>query len=651
MQAPDTREWLTTNGLGGYASGTVCGANTRRYHGLLIPALDPPGGRTVLLSRVDETVIAGGEIYELGANFWHSGATAPEGFRHLASFDQAPVPTWRYNVGLGKLVKRVACIPGSNAVVIGYQLEGGPPIRLEVNLLANHRDFHGDTHGHPDWTFRQEVSDDGVNVAAWDGATQWSLRWTEGAEYRAGGQWYWGYRYPEEEARGLPSVEDNYCLGTVGIRLRAGDRLDLIASTEAVDEWVTADDLADDALRRRWNMVVSSGLPATPEVESLVAAADQFLVRRASTQGTTVIAGYHWFGDWGRDTMISLPGLALTTRRFDEAAQILRTFARYVDQGMLPNRFPDHGEEPEYNTVDATLWWFHALDRYVRASGDEALAREQLPILAEVIDWHVRGTRHGIRLDPADGLITSGAPGLQLTWMDARVGDWVVTPRRGKPIEINALWFNALMVMAELSERFGQDGSRYRRLAGAARCGLQKFWDARRGYLVDVIDEDGAADASLRPNQLFALSLPHRAYSPEQERSVVEAVREQLLIPYGLRSLAPSDPAYIGTYGGDVPSRDGAYHQGTVWPWLIGAYADAVVNVRGTGQETVLELRDLINPLLAHLEREACLGSISEVFSGDEPYAPGGCIAQAWSVAEVLRVYATIVECETGLRK
>ena len=399
---------------------------------------------------------------------------------------------------------------------------------------------------------------------------------------------------------------------------------------------------------RRWRLFGQAGLPETPEAQRLVTAADQFLVRRDSTAGTTVIAGYHWFGDWGRDTMISLPGLALTTRRFDEAAQILRTFARYADRGMLPNRFPDGDEAPEYNTVDATLWWFHALDAYRRATGDLDLAREQFPLLAEVIDWHVRGTRHGIRLDPADGLLLAGEPGVQLTWMDAKIGDWVVTPRTGKPIEVNALWLNALEVMAELATRQGQSDTHYRELADRARAGMQRFWSETDGYLYDVIDPEDQGDPSLRPNQVFALSLPHRAFSPAQEAAVLTAIREHLLTPYGLRTLTPTHPAYVGQYAGDAAHRDSVYHQGTVWPWLLGAYVDATLNVRGATPEVRSELRELIRPLLDHLARDACLGSISEIFDGDPPHRPRGCVAQAWSVAEVLRAYARIESLESG---
>jgi predicted glycogen debranching enzyme len=485
-----------------------------------------------------------------------------------------------------------------------------------------------------------------LTVSAWDGAPEWSLAW-EGdgeVEYRQAGQWYWGYSYPEEAARGLSSVEDNYCLGFLGARLAPGERIDLLASVEPMESWPTADELADEAGRRRRVLVTQAGLPEMSESESLVAAAEQFLVRRASTDGPTVIAGYHWFGDWGRDTMISLPGLTLTTRRFEEARGILRTFARYVDQGMLPNCFPNVGEHPEYNTVDATLWWFHALDRYWRTSGDDDLVCEQFPLLADVIDWHVKGTRHGIHLDQADGLLLAGEPGVQVTWMDAKIGDWVVTPRHGKPVEVNALWLNALCVMDRFADHLSRDGRMYRSLAERARAGMQRFWSAELGYLCDVIGPDGAGDPSLRPNQLFAFSLPNRAFRHEVGEAVLKVVQERLLTPYGPRSLAPGSVGYDGQYAGDAFHRDSVYHQGAVWPWLLGAYADALVNVRGNTPETRHELRERIQPLLHHLKQDGCIGSVSEVFDGDPPHAPNGAVAQAWSVAELLRVYALTAE-------
>jgi predicted glycogen debranching enzyme len=526
--------------------------------------------------------------------------------------------------------------------VVGYRLEGSAGARLRLKLITNFRDFHGDTHGDPDWHFRETPGDDGrsLTIEAWDGAMPWQIGWSAGAAYSPIGEWYWGFSYPEEAERGLTPAEDAYCLGVLEASVEPGECFDVLASVEPLAEWPCADDLAEAAGERRRRLLVQSGLPSDLDAERLVAAADQFLVRRDSTGGTTIIAGYHWFGDWGRDTMIALPGLTLATRRFDEAAEILRTFARYVDQGMLLNRFPEGGEVPEYNTVDATLWWFHALDAYVRATGDLELAREQLPLLAEVIDWHVRGTRHGIKVDPADGLLMAGEPGVQLTWMDAKIGDWVVTPRIGKPVEVNALWYNALEVMAELAERLGQGESRYRQLAERARGGMQRFWSEAHGYLYDVLEPDGRGDASLRPNQVFALSLPHRALGAEQEASALEAVREHLLTPYGLRSLAQSEPGYDGRYAGDAFHRDSVYHQGAVWPWLLGPYVDALLNVQGFTPDTLAQMQRLMRPLLTHLTSQACLNSVSEIFDGDAPHSPQGCVAQAWSVGELLRVYA-----------
>jgi glycogen debranching enzyme len=679
METLDRREWLTANGLGGYASGTVSGANTRRYHGLLVAALVPPGQRQVLLSRLDEVAVVGGEVYELGASVWQSGAIAPQGYRHLASFQARPVPTWEYHVGLGRLIKRIVAVPGRNATAISYHLEGGPPVRFEIKVLANGRDFHGATQGHVDWHFQQRGWEQGrLEVAAWEGAPAWRLTWRadEEVEYRPAGQWYWGYSYPEEEARGLPSVEDNYCLGFLGVRLAPGDRLDLLASADPAlqptgerepelamvpglssgsvngwpgdGDWPTADALADVLAARTRRLVASSGLPATDTSEALVAAADQFLVHRASTAGSTVIAGYHWFDDWGRDTMIALPGLTLTTGRFAEAREILQTFARYLDRGMLPNQFPEAGAAPEYNTVDATLWWFHALDRYVAATGDIELAREQLPLLVDVVEWHVRGTRYGIVVDPTDGLLLAGEPGVQLTWMDARVGERVVTPRHGKPIEVQGLWYNALGVLAELLEPLGRDGSVYAELAERARLGLQAFWYDQGGYLYDVLGPDGRGDPTLRPNQLIALGLPRTAFDRAQAASALAAVEAALLTPHGPRTLAPDDPAYVGRYAGDVAHRDGSYHQGPAWPWLIGPYADAVLAVQGDSPEARQQLDAVIAPLLDHVERDGCLGSVSELFDGDAPHAPNGAVAQAWSVAELLRVYARLARTPVG---
>jgi predicted glycogen debranching enzyme len=415
----------------------------------------------------------------------------------------------------------------------------------------------------------------------------------------------------------------------------------MIASTEERDVTRAAEYQQAEITRRRNAMA-----PCPLEdsfVQTLAAAADQYIVSRGDQK--TVIAGYHWFGDWGRDTMIALPGLTLPTGKYDVAQSILRTFAKHVDQGLLPNRFPDAGETPEYNTVDATLWFFEAARAYVHYAGDLEFVREELyPVFADIIAWHVRGTRYGIKVYPS-GLLSSGEPGVQLTWMDAKVGDWVVTPRRGKPVEIQALWYNALCIMEDFARQFGDDEGqkRYCNMATVASWSFNRlFWNEKDGCLYDVVN-GGTPDSSTRPNQIFAVSLPHSMLSMERARAVVHKVQEQLLTPVGLRSLAASDPQYRGRYTGGPTERDGAYHQGTVWPWLLGAFITAYVKVNGGDTKARRQAGEWLAPLQEHLS-QAGLGHISEIFEGDPPHRPCGCIAQAWSVAEVLRAYVEDVK-------
>jgi predicted glycogen debranching enzyme len=454
-------------------------------------------------------------------------------------------------------------------------------------------------------------------------------------------QWYHNYRLSVEEYRGLDPLDDNLHAGLFEATLEPGGSLTLVAATQ-----VEADLDGDQAYARRQAYEADllawarPHLPdAPPEVEHLALAADQFVVHRpvpgagggeGEKQGRSIIAGYPWFSDWGRDTMISLPGLALTTGRPEVAARVLRTYAHYVDKGMLPNRFPDEGQAPEYNTVDATLWYFEAVRCY-HAAADDDLLQDLFPVLAEIVDWHRRGTRFGIGLDPDDGLLRAGEEGVQLTWMDAKVADWVVTPRSGKPVEVNALWYNALCIMADLARHLGQDPVVYDELAEQAAAGFGRFWSEERGYLYDVLDGPRGDDAALRPNQLLAVSLPHSPLPADQQRAVVDACARHLLTSHGLRSLAPEDGQYIGRYGGGRRQRDAAYHQGTVWGWLIGPFIRAHLRVYGDPAAA----RAYLAPLLRHLAAHG-VGSVSEVFDGDAPFAPRGCIAQAWSVAELL---------------
>jgi len=640
-----SREWLVTNGLGGYAAGTVSGAATRRYHGLLVAALDPPLGRTVLVAGLDVHADYLGRSHPLSTHEYADGTVYPSGFLHLEAFMlNGGMPTWTFAIGDARLTQSLWMGQGANTTYVRFRLESGSgPVQLRLAPLCSYRDHHAHLRG--GWQLATSAVADGVQIDAFPGARPYRLQCAEGIwEPRA--EWYWNFHHRLEAERGLDSSEDLFRPGEFVVPLGVGGTATLICTAESgVVEAPPAALSADQ--RRRASLL----LPVIREpgwVRQLALAADQFIVRRSagsSSTGATVIAGYPWFGDWGRDTMIALPGLTLPTGRPEVAARILRTFAAHLSDGMLPNRFPDRGD-PEYNTADATLWYFHAVDAYQQATGDEELVRELWPCLTEIVDWHLRGTRHGIGVDPADGLLRAGEPGVQLTWMDAKVGDWVVTPRSGKPVEINALWHHALTVMAGLGERIGDRAlaRRYQALADQVRESFRRrFWYEEGSYLYDVVDGPDGADTSLRPNQIFAVSLHSRLSSDlldaRQAAAVVATCQRELLTPMGLRSLAAGDARYVGHYAGGPASRDGAYHQGTVWAWLLGPFALAHFRVHGNRAEA----QALLAGIGSHLA-EACAGSVSEIFDGDAPHRPRGCSAQAWSVAEVLRAWFVLGE-------
>lgn len=598
------REWLETNGRGSYASSTTTGQNTRRYHGLLVAALEPPVARKVLLSKLDETIDG---RFELGVNEYPDGVLHPRGDLLLRDFHSDPWPTWRYEAGTGiVLEKRLFLVYAEDTVVVEYELiGGGPECQLDVRPLIAFRDFHSLTHENGALDARIDQADpEAVTLKPY--ADLPPLRFLHNADrVEPSGYWYRRFQYSEERARGLDYEEDLFQPFTLRFRLTAAEqpRAAIIATLNPDRHPRDADQLRERERARR------SKFSSTLE-----RAADHFLVKRGA--GWTILAGYHWFSDWGRDTMIALPGLTLATRRFDEARQILETFANSVNQGMLPNRFPDAGETPEYNTVDATLWFFEAARRYLEATGDRPFVINQLvPRLREIVDWHIRGTRYQIHVDPADGLLHCGETGVQLTWMDAKVGDWVVTPRRGKPVEIQALWHNALRF---LHSQTGDPlyGSMAQRVHDAF---LPAFWNPAANCLYDVIDGD-RRDPSIRPNQLLAISLPRSLVDPATKAAILDTVRRELLTPFGLRTLAPADPQYRGQYRGGVLERDGAYHQGTVWPWLLGPYLAA------SGED--------VAPYLTAFAPFA--GLVPEIFDADAPHEPKGCIAQAWSVAALL---------------
>ncbi len=641
LEAGLRREWLVTNGLGGYASATVPGVLTRSYHGLLVAALEPPVARTVLVAGLVEWATYDGIRYPLSTHEFGDGSVTPDGYRYLESFRlEGTLPVWIFAVGDALVERRVWMTYGQNTTFVAYRLlRGSVPLDLEVTPLVTYRSFHALASGQG-WSIGVEPESAGATIRAYDGATPVRLR-SDRAAFRPGGAWWWNFQHRAEAERGLADCGDLFAPGSFVVRLQPGQAVSLVCSTEAGPDPDAASSLATAQARQRELLTRAGVEAADPIVQQLVLAADQFLVARPlpdDPNGRSVIAGYHWFNDWGRDTMISLPGLALATGRAEEAASILRTFARYLSDGLLPNNFPDRaGLIPGYNTADATLWYVLAIGAYHRATGDDALVAELLPALREVVDRHLAGTRYGIGVDPVDGLLRAGEPGVQLTWMDAKVGDWVVTPRIGKPVEINALWYNALRIVSDFAAASGdgETAARYVALADRARASFRaRFRAPGIDHLADVVDGPDGDDWTPRPNQVFAISLPYPLLEGADASAALGAVGRSLLAGYGLRSLAPDDPAYRGTYGGDQVLRDGSYHQGPAWSWLLGAYAEAVLRLTGDRAAALAVLR----PIGDHL-RDAGLGSVSEIFEGDAPHRPKGCVAQAWGVAEVLRVW------------
>ncbi|MEM1251100.1 MAG: amylo-alpha-1,6-glucosidase [Cyanobacteria bacterium P01_H01_bin.21] len=645
LATAEKREWLVTNGIGGYAAGTVAGVLTRRYHGLLVAALKPPLGRTLLVTKLDEILYADRD-YSLATNRWIDGTLAPQGYRHLESFRlEGTIPVWTFALGDRLLEKRIWMEPKANTTYVRYHLQRGRA-KLSLKALVNYRDYHGNTSGQG-WQMHTGRVSHGIYIQGHTEAIPYYL-FSDRGEFQLHHDWYQGFALSMENYRGLNDRDDHLCVASLTVELAPGNSLLLAASTlnsislDGDAALATRQVYEQQLLSQAANVVnIQAPAPIAESVQQLVLAADQFIVDRFladESDGKTIIAGYPWFGDWGRDTMISLPGLTLATGRPQIARTLIRTFARYLDQGMLPNLFPDSGETPEYNTVDAILWYFEAIRAYYVATGDDSLLSEIWPELAAIIDWHQCGTRYNIHLD-SDGLIYAGEAGAQLTWMDAKVGDWVVTPRMGKPVEINALWYNALRCMELFARVLGKPTQDYTTLAQQTLTGFQRFWQG--AYCYDSLDGPDGNDAAIRPNQIFAISLPFAGGEAgealldiNQQRAVVEVCGRELLTSHGLRSLSPNHPHYVGTYGGDQLQRDGAYHQGTTWGWLLGPYVQAHFRV----YRDVEQAQGLLKPLVQHLHG-GCIGSLSEIFDGDAPMTPRGCFAQAWTVAEVLRVW------------
>jgi len=656
LEAAESREWLVTNGIGGYASGTIAGSMTRRYHGLLVAALQPPARRTQMVAWIDEFVRSGGAEFALATHRWASGAVEPTGFQHIEELRlEGTVPVWTYTLEDARLEKRIWMRQGANTTYVEYTLvQGSNPLEMELKALVNYRDFHATTHA-GDWRMRVDPLENGVRVVAFDGAAPFYLKSAEAA-CEARHEWYRDCFLAAERARGLDDREDHLFAAIFRAKLRAGESVTIVSTTEgsaALDgEVVRVERAAHEAkIVAAWNAQSKAISAESPEwLQQLVLAADQFIVKRTlpdEPDGRTVIAGYPWFGDWGRDTMIALPGLTLATGRADVARQILLAFAKYIDGGMLPNNFPDAGGKPEYNTVDAALWYFEAARQYFAATRDMQTLQELFPVLAGVIDAHVKGTRYRIHVDESDGLLYAGEAGVQLTWMDAKVGDWVVTPRTGKAVEINALWINALETMAGFARQLKKPRKTYETLSREAKGAFQKFWNAQRGCCYDVIDAPGlGSDPSLRPNQIFAVALPVSPLTPAQQKAVVDICAERLLTPNGLRSLAPGEPGYQGHYSGGPRERDAAYHQGTAWGWLLGPFALAHFRVY-QDRAAAVRFLDSVGTAI----RSYGIGSLAEIYDGDTPFTPQGCIAQAWTVGEVLRAWTELAGAPKSINK
>ncbi len=644
-------EWLSANGLGGYASGTVAGANSRKYHGYLVAAAHPPVGRYVLLSRVEDTVQIGDRKYPISTNEFPD-CIDPKGCENIVSFNVGAGPTWTFQCGDAIVEKSITLVHGQDAVIIRYRLVKAPPraqsVQLKVRPLLAGRDFHATitAANRPGWWLDETGGHRDMMLLKCHECPLPVFISHNADRFNAGPCWWYNFVFRQERARGYPDRDDLWTPGQIEFTLSGEKSATIIAATRP-----TPVTLADELLARqtaRHQRLVTQFSVAAPDddfIAQLSAAADQFLVRRGTSahgvEKMSVIAGYPWFEDWGRDTFISLPGLTLVRGDAEAARGILVAFADHIADGLTPNRFPDKGSEPDYNTVDASLWFIQAAYQYWRYTGDDKLLRSYLYApLCQIIEKYRDGTRFGIRMD-TDGLIRAGVPGIQLTWMDAKVGTDVITPRYGKPVEINALWFNALNIMALVAGSAGdavraESFSQLAQKTGQAFA--QKFWNQAAGCLYDVLGDDGKPDAAVRPNQIMAVSLPFSPLAAGQAKEVVAVAERLLLTPLGMRTLAPGSMGYCGRYEGDQNARDHAYHMGTAWPWLTGQFITALVRSRGGSAESRQRAREILSPFESHL-RQAGLGSISEIADGDAPWLPRGCIAQAWSVGEVLRAY------------
>jgi len=631
-----SKEFLVTNGLGGYASSSICGANTRRYHGLLVASLNPPTDRVVLVSKVEETIEdAGGKIFQLSSN-QYPASIYPQGFQYLSHFERKPLPKSTFIASENILEKTVFMAHGSNTTIAEYANTGNSVFTLYLNPLFVSRDYHQLFHENPryDFYFRQITPSDLVIYPHY-GAQPLYFSFTKG-NFKESRSWYKNFQYEIDRQRGQDFSEDACSIGSVRVHLEPGEKVYL---TFTLDQALTMDD--PERLKQAELARLTSLVPKNINSEflrDLLIAGDQFLVHRKSTDSATIIAGYHWFTDWGRDTMIALRGLCISAGRFDEAKSILKTFFRHLDKGMLPNRFPDNPRDiVEYNTIDAALWLFVVMFEYYQKTFDLNFIREHFTKLEDIIRAHIEGTRYNIKVTP-EGLLAGGSGTDQLTWMDARVDGYVVTPRHGCPVEINALWYNALMIHGYFAKLLRTKNESHAGLADRARNSFRKYFMNSEGYLHDVVVPGKYEDHSARPNQIYAVSLPFPLLTLPEERAVLAKVAAELFTPFGLRSLSPTHPDFRPMYDGNAWQRDTSYHQGTVWPFLIGEFFIAQLKVSGNTLRARREVAAMLTALQRHFYDDNCLHGISEIFDGATPATGKGATQQAWSVSMLIKV-------------
>ena len=631
-------EWLLTNGIGGFASSTVSCINTRRYHGILVASMRPPVERIVFVSRLEETLIIEGQEFPLSTSVHKDELKSPAGYLNLERFENSPLPTWYYQVKDVLLIKTMNMVYGQNKTLITYKLLGnGKNVSLKVRPHYLFRDFHGNTYKNSGVDMSMVLQKKQFSFKPFFNAPELFARWDQG-KFIPDPQWHTDVFLQIEEDRGLESTEDDFSTGYLEI-----SPLNSSASIIFSDQPISSFNPIDLRKREIQRLeTIENALNSEDKfLKKLLVAADQFIVERESTNGKSILAGYPWFSDWGRDTLISLPGLTLVSGRIDDAKSILKTFAQSIHHGLIPNCFADKGTEAVYNSVDAALWFFFAAYKFIQYTDDYDFVKNSLyEGMAKIIEAFTTGTHYEIKMDPEDSLISAGTPDVQLTWMDARAGNWVVTPRNGKAVEINALWYNALRIFAIFQEKFEGHSREITALAKTVKSSFQNtFIDEETGSLIDYIAPDGTPDNAIRPNQIFAVYLPFSVVDHQTEKKIVDVVFEKLYTSHGLRSLAADNEKYEGFYGGDRETRDGAYHQGTVWGYLIGPFISSYIKANNYSIEAQLRASNMIEPFKNHMDNEGCIGNISEIFDGNHPHTPRGCFAQAWSIAELLRCY------------